>query len=238
MARSDLFDCDQDGISGRVSFVRDPASGVLRIGRFGWKAEKVSLQHQVADDAASSLGVGTRLIPDSAGNVELDDDDLGKLTSYVSLGGVPPQRNGEDPQVKAGEALFATVGCARCHVTDVVTGANHPFAELRGQAIRPYTDLLLHDMGLDLADDSAVPSTTSMSEGAPASASEWRTPPLWGVGLRAAVSPGGGLLHDGRAASVLEAILWHGGEAARSEAIFLSLSSDDRAALLAFVESL
>jgi CxxC motif-containing protein (DUF1111 family) len=238
IARADPLDCDADGISGRVSVVLDPRTGDPRVGRFGWKAEKASVIHQVADDLVASLGVSSSVLQDALKKVELSDDDLGRLTTFVSLLGVPPQRQADDPQVQDGALLFQTVGCASCHVTDAVTSPNHPFVELRAQAIKLYSDLLLHDMGPDLADNSGVGPDPSHSSTAPATASEWRTPPLWGIGLRATVNGNSGLLHDGRAANVLEAVLWHGGEATRIVATFMSLSAVDREALLAFVQSL
>ena len=235
LARADRLDCTKDGISGRASFVKDPVSGVLRMGRFGWKAEKSSIAHQVADAASADLGVGTSILPES-GKAELSDDDLMRLTTYMRLIGVPPQRNHETAEVLKGEQLFKTVGCANCHVTDAVTGKNHPFSELRDQAIKPYTDLLLHDMGADLADDSGV-AIAEVAD-APAGASEWRTPPLWGIGLHKDVNGNTGLLHDGRAASVLEAALWHGGEAQKVKERLMALPAADRNALVAFVMSL
>src|SRR5262249_25432748 len=132
--------------------------------------------------------------------------------------------------------LFKTVGCSKCHVTDAVTSPNHPFAELRSQAIRPFTDLLLHDLGPDLADNSGVAPEDRAD--APPAASEWRTPPLWGIGLYQTINGHTGLLHDGRAANVLEAVMWHGGEASAVKSRFAALSAADRAALIAFVMSL
>jgi CxxC motif-containing protein (DUF1111 family) len=216
--------------------VKDPVTGVLRIGRMGWKAEKVDIAHQVADALDADIGVSTTVFRDAQSNPELSDSDLGKLTTYMRLIGVPPQRDHDLDAVRQGEALFKTVGCANCHVTDVMTGENHPFAELRSQSIRPFTDLLLHDMGADLADDSGV----AIGEGAeaPPGASEWRTPPLWGIGLYATVNGHTGLLHDGRAANVLEAVLWHGGEGEAVKRRFMALTAPDRQALLAFVQSL
>jgi CxxC motif-containing protein (DUF1111 family) len=235
MLRADQKDCNGDGISGRPNYVRDPATGALRIGRFGWKAEKVSIEHQVAEALIDDIGVGTTLFPDQ-GKAELSDDDLSHLVTYMRLVSVPGQRNHSDPQVLAGEQIFKTIGCQNCHVSDVVTGANHPFAELRNQAIKPYTDLLLHDMGTDLADNSGVDYTDD--ESAPAAAAEWRTPPLWGTGLLATINNHTGLLHDGRAANVLEAVLWHSGEAEPTKQRVMKLSSTDRDALVAFVMSL
>ncbi|HTM43702.1 MAG TPA: di-heme oxidoredictase family protein [Polyangiaceae bacterium] len=236
LARADMNDCDGDGISGRPNYITDPGTGVLRIGRMGWKAEKVGVAHQVADALEADLGVGTSLIPDSTGKAELSDDDYNDLITYMRLVNVPGQRTPTDPQVLQGETLFKTIGCSNCHVTDVVTGPNHPFRELQNQAIKPFTDLLLHDMGSDLADDSGIPVGTT--EQSPAGASEWRTPPLWGTGMLATINGHTGLLHDGRAASVLEAALWHGGEAQGARDRLAALSSADRDAVVAFVMSL
>jgi CxxC motif-containing protein (DUF1111 family) len=236
LALSDPLDCDRDNVTGRPNFVKDPQSGALRVGRFGWKAEKVSVAHQVAVDAAEQLGVTTSLFPDAQGKAELSDADLASLTTYMRLIGVPPQRNGADAQVLIGAQTFQGVGCAECHRADLVTSPNHPFSELRAQGVRPFTDLLLHDMGPDLADDSGIPA--SADDAAPPSAAEWRTPPLWGVGLAKTVNPAATFLHDGRAADLQEAILWHGGEALRSKLAYAALSPTDRAALLAFLQSL
>jgi CxxC motif-containing protein (DUF1111 family) len=235
LARADASDCNGDGISGRPSYVKDPVTGELRVGRFGWKAEKVSVQHQIAEAALDDMGLGTSLFPDN-GKVELTDDDLSRLVTYMRLVSVPGQRNHGDAQVLQGEQLFKTIGCSNCHATDAVTGANHPFAELRNQDIKPYSDLLLHDMGPELADDSKRAASDDAS--APPAASEWRTPPLWGTGLLATVNGHTGLLHDGRAANVLEAVLWHGGEAEATRNRVTQLAAEDRAALVAFVMSL
>jgi CxxC motif-containing protein (DUF1111 family) len=248
LTRSDRLDCNKDGISGRPLYTKDPQNGALRIGRFGWKAEKVSVKHQVADALVNDIDVGTSIFKDSAGKAELSDADLQKITTYMSLLSVAPQMNANDPDVIKGSQIFKTVGCANCHVPDAVTGANHPFVELRNQSIKPYTDLLLHDMGPDLADNSGIqaPSDTDTSANASlaaAGASEWRTPPLWGIGLLTTIDPMGrgtsmGLLHDGRAKSPLEAVLWHGGEAEKVKANFLALSAADRAALLKFLANM
>src|SRR6185295_15072935 len=144
MARADQGDCDGNGISGRANFIKDPVGGATRLGRFGWKAEKVSVQHQVAEAALEDMGVGTSVFPDG-GKTELADADLAKLVTYMRLVTVPGQRNYGTPTVARGEGIFKTIGCSNCHATDVVTGPNHPFAELRNQAIKPYSDLLLHD---------------------------------------------------------------------------------------------
>ena len=240
LSRADMLDCDGNGISGRVNFVKDPVSGVTRVGRMGWKAEKISVAHQVADAAEADIGVTTSIIPGPGGEVELDDSDLAKLTTYMRLLAVPGQRDYDDAQVQQGEELFKTIGCSNCHVSDAVTGPNHPFAELRNQSIKPFSDLLLHDMGPDLADNSGIPlpAEGDGNPAQPAGASEWRTPPLWGVGLLGTVNGNTGLLHDGRAANVLEAVLWHGGEAEAVKQRVIALSTAEREALIRFVESL
>jgi CxxC motif-containing protein (DUF1111 family) len=236
LERADRLDCNKDGISGRPSYVKDPTSGMLRIGRMGWKAEKIGVPHQVAEAASVDIGLSSSIFPEGSAAPELSDEEVNKLSTYMRLIGVPAQRDVSKPEVILGGQLFKTVGCANCHVTDVVTGANHPFAELRNQSIKPFTDLLLHDMGPDLADDSGVAASEAVD--APPSASEWRTPPLWGIGLYKTVNGHTGLLHDGRAASVLEAVLWHGGEASKVKERFVALSAADRSALLAYVMSL
>lgn len=235
LGHADPMDCNKDGVSGRANFVKDPVTSDLRVGRFGWKAEKVDVRHQVAEAAFHDMGVGSTLFPD-AGKAELADTELMRLVAYMRLVSVPGQRDRSKPQVLQGEQIFKTVGCANCHVTDAVTGGNHPFVELRNQSIKPYSDLLLHDLGADLADNSGIPLSEDPS--APPAASEWRTPPLWGTGLLATINGHTGLLHDGRAQNVLEAVLWHGGEAQATKDRVTMLSAADREALLAFVASL
>jgi CxxC motif-containing protein (DUF1111 family) len=168
--------------------------------------------------------------------MELADADLARLTVYMRLLGVPGQRDVEDAQVTRGEAVFRTLGCASCHVPALTTGDTHPNLELRGQTIRPFSDLLLHDLGADLRDEGGEAADGRGAEAA--SASEWRTPPLWGIGLARTVQGYVALLHDGRAESVLEAVLWHGGEAKQVRERFIKLSKEEREALLRFVESL
>jgi CxxC motif-containing protein (DUF1111 family) len=142
---------------------------------------------------------------------------------------VPARRSMDDPLVQRGEKLFHQINCHTCHTPELTTGTTHPMTELRSQTIRPFTDLLLHDMGADLAD--------GRPEGA-ATGTEWRTPPLWGLGLHATVNGHASSLHDGRARTHTEAILWHGGEAEASRESFRKLPPDDRAALLKFLDSL
>jgi CxxC motif-containing protein (DUF1111 family) len=209
---------DGDGVSGRARVVAGP-SGQRHLGRFGWKATQVSVAHQTAGALRSDMGVESALL----GGDELSSGELEQLVRYVQLLGLPGRRGGS----ARGEALFDEVGCADCHRPEVITGDTHPRVELRAQTIRPYSDLLLHDMGPELADTTGAPD-----------AAEWRTPPLWGVGRSEEVTGTVHLLHDGRARSVLEAILWHGGEGLEARDRFAALSAEDRAELVQFVESL
>jgi len=215
---ADPEDGDGDGISGRARVVVGPA-GQRHLGRFGWKATQVSVAHQTAGALSADMGVESALL----GGDELATDEFERLVRYVQLLGLPGQEGGS----ARGEALFDEVGCADCHRSAMNTGNTHPRVELRDQAIRPYTDLLLHDMGPELADSTEAPD-----------AAEWRTPPLWGVGRSQEVTGAVHLLHDGRARSVQEAILWHGGEGQKARDGFAALSPEDRAELLRFVESL
>ena len=239
-ALADPADKTGDGISGRMRQVDDPQTGQLRLGRFGWKGGIARLSHQVASALNADMGVTTTIFsqPDcgsaQAGcagpSVKLSDADLALMTRYVSLLGVAARRNLGDAQALQGEAAFTSAGCAACHKVTLTTSAYHPLAELRSQVIRPYTDLLLHDMGPGLAD--------SLPEGN-ASGAEWRTAPLWSIGLTAGVSGGAeAYLHDGRARNLSEAILWHGGEAEAAKEAFRTMSATLRAALLKFLQSI
>ncbi|MCE9674021.1 thiol oxidoreductase [Myxococcus stipitatus] len=235
---ADANDANGDGISGRMQTVVDPQTGQPRMGRFGWKAGKARLRHQIANALNVDMGVTTSVfpVPDcgsaqtcAGASTELADADLDRMVRYIALLGVPARRNLSDSQALQGEGLFASLGCARCHVTTLTTSPYHPYSELRGQVIHPYTDMLLHDMGPGLADNLPEEGATG---------AEWRTPPLWGIGLTAGVSGGEAYLHDGRARSLSEAILWHGGEAESSKEAFRVLSGSQRTALLKFLQSL
>jgi CxxC motif-containing protein (DUF1111 family) len=257
LAHADPTDCDHDGIKGVPNLVFDPEDGKMHLGRLGWKASKASVRHQVAEALNLDIGVTTSVFPrhDCGANQtactaadrptpELADADLDRLVTYMRALAVPPRRDLKDPQVARGEGLFAQMGCVSCHVPNQHTGPA-PFVELQDQVIHPYSDLLLHDMGAELSDNSVgeYVATPSM----------WRTPPLWGIGLCDEVAagyqkdqtlnpaPNQGpchYLHDGRAASLLEAVLWHGGEASAVKARVLHLPSADREALVAFLKSL
>ena len=231
---ADPNDVNLDGISGRVQSVSDPETGQLRLGRFGYKAVKARVRHQVAGALNNDMAVTTPVFPvldgeTIGGTPELNVADLDKMTRYVALLGVGARRDLSNSQALQGEQLFASAQCITCHTPTLATSAYYPMTELRNQTIHPYTDLLLHDMGAGLADN--------MGEGV-ATGSEWRTPPLWSIGLTAGVSGGEAYLHDGRARSLEEAILWHGGEGTASKEAFRTMSTVDRAALIRFLKSL
>lgn len=248
----DPHDADGDGISGRAQRSLDPLTGDTRLGRFGWKAGASSLTHQIAAALNTDMGVMTSVLPDpdcgsaqsdcGESGAELSDAHLDDLVRYVALLGVPARRDVNDPVVVQGEQVFADVGCESCHRSTLTTSPYHPLAELRDQTVHPYSDLLLHDMGEGLAD--------TLGEGL-ATGAEWRTTPLWGLGLGACVTGGvvgdrgsevcdadASYLHDGRARTLDEAIRWHGGEGQASRDAYQALSADDRDALLTFLESL
>ena len=218
LARADPHDANGDGISGRPQYVPGPSAKKRVLGRFGWKAAQPSLYDQSATALCNDLGA-TR-----ATRAELKS-----LADYLRALAVPARRLSGNPVVRQGERLFASIGCGGCHLPRTTTGALPSWPELSRQVIRPYTDLLLHDMGEDLND--------GLPEGI-AEGREWRTPPLWGLGLLPVISGEMRLLHDGRARSIEETILWHGGEAERSRREFIELPKVRREALTAFVESL
>ena len=202
--------------------VADLPAGRRPPGRFGWKGAATSVQDQVQRAMAEDLGL-----------TELDGDEPRRLTTYVRLLAVPARRGVDRPEVRRGETLFRRAGCAGCHLPELRTAPEASFPELAGQTIRPYTDLLLHDLGSDLADIRL----NGRPDRAPSSRL-WRTAPLWGLGLQKTVTGTVALLHDGRARSAEEAILWHGGEARTARSRFRSLPAVDRGALLRFLDSL
>ncbi|MEM7232749.1 MAG: di-heme oxidoredictase family protein, partial [Planctomycetota bacterium] len=159
----------------------------------------------------------------------IDVDLMALVTFYTHTLGVPARRDWEDETVRDGKRLFLESGCSSCHIPTLETGINEDFPELSEQLIHPYTDLMLHDMGDDLADGRSEFD---------ASGNEWRTPPLWGIGLVETVNNHTFFLHDGRARSLEEAILWHGGEAEASKQMFMNLDRSDREALIRFLEDL
>ena len=243
IALEDEFDSVGDGISGKINYVWDAVEQRRSAGRFGWKANQPSLYQQTADAFSGDIGITTSLFGDpncssvqqdclesiNGGVPEIPDDDLEKVVLYVSNLAVPARRNRTDETVEKGASLFKTIGCESCHVSRIITGTHSKFSNLSNQDIAPYTDLLLHDMGEELADNR--PDYL-------ANGNEWRTQPLWGIGLIETVNNHSFLLHDGRARSIEEAILWHGGEAQASQRRFKELDADARNSLLTFLKSL
>ena len=245
LARADPDDRDGDGISGKPNYVWDVEAGAPALGRFGWKANQPTVLQQTAAAFLGDIGVTSSMFVDqncpegqtTCGaakhggtdvEAEIGDDLLADVTLYASTLAVPARREPDDPEVLRGKRLFAAIGCADCHTPRHVTGAADD-PEVADQTIFPFTDLLLHDMGPALADGRPDFAATG---------SEWRTPPLWGLGLVETVNGHTTLLHDGRARSLLEAALWHGGEAEAARDQLLALPRDDRAALVRFLESL
>ncbi len=232
-----------DGIKGRVNYVWDPEKQQTVAGRFGLKANHPSLREQIAAAFFNDIGLSSPIYPGQNcpqiqtscaeqmlfARPEITPKRMAGTEMYLRALAVPARRNIDDVQVKRGETLFDVVHCAVCHVPQLKTGEFEAFPPAANQIIRPYTDLLLHDMGEGLADNR----TDYLAGGR-----DWRTSPLWGIGLSATVNKAHNFLHDGRARNLTEAILWHGGEAAISRDAFAALARDDRAALITFLESL
>lgn len=244
LALADPSDANGDGISGRPNYVWNYKTSTTDLGRFGWKASQPTLLQQVAAAAIGDMGLTTTLFSDenltgqqvtdygswtNGGTPEVQVNDFDPLVFYCQTLAVPARRNWENAEVLRGKQLFTQAKCASCHTPYFETGA-HSITALSSQKIRPYTDMLLHDMGPGLADGRPDYLATG---------NEWRTPPLWGIGLIQVVNPQGRfLMHDGRARNVAEAILWHGGEGEFSRKAFVKMNAADRAALLKFVNSL
>ncbi|MGB0218245.1 MAG: di-heme oxidoredictase family protein [Sinimarinibacterium flocculans] len=238
---------DPDGVSGKPAWTRAP-DGSRVLGRFGWKAGQPGIASQAAHAFAGDMGLSTPLLPDHHGDCtpaqprcrelphgandgaeEVPAELLEFVAFYSSNLAVPARRDVDDPQVLAGKRIFHEARCNSCHVPKYVTRRDAAQPEHRFQLIWPYTDLLLHDMGEDLADHRPE----GLADGR-----EWRTPPLWGVGLAQTVNPRASFLHDGRARSLLEAILWHGGEAQAARDRVVRMTPQQRADLIRFLESL
>ncbi|MNX73952.1 Cytochrome c [compost metagenome] len=236
-----------NGISGRPNRVWDDALQKTVLGRFGWKAGQPNLNQQNVHAFSGDMGLTTSLRPvddctdaqtackqapsgnGPNGEPEVSDNILRLVLFYSRNLAVPARRDVSAPEVLAGKTLFYQAGCQSCHTPKYTTAANAAEPELANQVIRPYSDLLLHDMGDGLADNRSEFQ---------ASGRQWRTPPLWGIGLTQAVSGHTQFLHDGRARNLLEAVLWHGGEATAAQQQVLSFNAEQRAALLAFLNSL
>ena len=240
---ADPEDADGDGISGRVNRVWSENHETTMLGRFGWKANIATLRDQTASAFLGDIGITSSLHPveshtsvqnaaaqvPSGGAPELDDHKLDRITLYLQTLAVPARRNVDESDVQQGEQLFQQTGCAACHRPTFTTSSDQNIDALNNQRIQPYSDFLLHDMGPGLADHRSDFAATG---------SEWRTPPLWGLGLQEVVNGHEFLLHDGRARGIEEAILWHGGEAESAQNAYRSLHIDQRANLIEFVRSL
>lgn len=232
-----------DGVKGRVNRVWNPETKRMEVGRFGYKANMPTLRAQSAGAFNGDLGITSPLFPDenctpvqkscqkapNGGSPELTAQQLDAVEFYLAHLLVPPRRNVDAAKVSHGETLYAQAGCATCHRPELKTDPDWRFPRLAGQTIRPYTDLLVHDMGKGLAD--------GRPDGL-ANGREWRTPPLWGIGLTEVVSETTTYLHDGRARSLVEAIVWHGGEAKKARDRFVRMGKEERDALVAFLNSL
>jgi CxxC motif-containing protein (DUF1111 family) len=249
LANADPDDADKDGISGRANLVWSDEYKAPMLGRFGWKAGEPTVRQQVTHAFLGDVGLSSALSPMPGGEctevekacreapngndpnegVEVTRQMMDLVVFYSRNLGVPVRRKVSDPQVLAGKKIFYDSGCAACHRPKYVTRDLPDQPEQSGQLIWPYTDLLLHDMGDGLADGRLEGDATGK---------EWRTPPLWGIGLTGVVSGHTQFLHDGRARNLLEAILWHGGEAEAAKNHVVKMSKPDRAALLAFLNSL
>ncbi|PAV25910.1 thiol oxidoreductase [Tamilnaduibacter salinus] len=241
-ALADPDDQDGDGISGRPNRVWDRVNGARALGRFGWKAAEPNVRQQSAGAFAGDMGLTSRLHTQTdctpaqdcdrfahGGQPEVSEKVLRFVTFYATSLAVPARRDMDRPAVERGATLFNQIGCAACHQPRHVTGSVTERPDLSKQTIWPYTDLLLHDMGPELADNRPVFE---------ANGREWRTPPLWGIGLAKTVNPRAGFLHDGRARTLEEAILWHGGEARRARERYRKLEQNQRQALIRFLKSL
>jgi CxxC motif-containing protein (DUF1111 family) len=242
LSYADEADADGDGISGRANYVYDIESNTTKMGRFGWKANQPNVKQQTAAAFLNDMGITSYLFPTencppgvdcdaipNGGSPEIPNNNFNKVVLYARTLSVPIRRNFTAQNVLRGKQIFNDINCASCHTPKMQTGNDYTLEGLRNQTIRPYTDLLLHDMGDALGDNAPDFLATG---------NEWRTQPLWGIGLINTVNHHTRLLHDGRARNVTEAILWHGGEAQQAKDKFKQLSARDRQDLLDFIDSL
>lgn len=236
----DEGDADGDGISGKANYVYNPVAGKRQIGRLGFKSNTADVLHQTAAAYQQDMGVTSYLFPKEncfgqpqyapLGDApDLADSTVKAVAFYLRTLAVPARRDVADPTVLRGQEIFKQLNCSGCHKPVIRTGVNQLMPALSNQRIQPFTDLLLHDMGPDLADGF----TDNLATG-----NEWRTMPLWGIGLFERTNGTAFYLHDGRARSLEEAILWHGGEAEKSKEAFRALPKAERMALLRFIKSL
>lgn len=240
LANQDIEDLDGDGISGKANYVWDAASEQTVIGRFGWKANTPSVLIQSAGAYVQDMGVTNPVFTVESGfgqsngddgisdDPELEQEILDQVVLYAQTLAVPAPRNIEDESVRRGAAIFEEITCAKCHIPKQTSGS-HEIPAIANQTFYPYTDMLLHDMGEGLADGR----TDFLADG-----QEWKTRPLWGIGLTQLINGHTDFLHDGRAKNITEAILWHGGEALDAKEQFKQLSVEERQNLIDFVNSL
>ncbi|NML37927.1 thiol oxidoreductase [Chitinophaga sp. G-6-1-13] len=231
---------DNRGVSGRPNYVYDPVQQKMMLGRYGMKANTATLLTQVAAAYQQDMGITSRVFPKESADGQIQNEGrpadpmladtiLDATVFYIKTLCVPARRNTTDPAVRQGEILFAQIGCASCHIPTIQTATDVRFKTLSNQRIHPYTDLLLHDMGPGLADNRPDFLATG---------SEWKTPALWGIGLFEKTNGIPYYLHDGRARTLPEAILWHDGEAAASRDEYVKLSAFQRDNLISFLKSL
>lgn len=261
IAQQDLNDTNNDGISGKANYVWSAARNQVELGRFGWKAAQPSLLEQSAAAFVNDMGLTNRIhqtenclphqtdclaAPNGNGDsiqpypYEVSDMVLDAVELYASHLSVPQRKNAYDQDVQNGKKRFIEAGCQQCHKASYKTLYSAEQPELSEQTIFPYTDMLLHDMGADLADfyfDGRAAEQDVLYEFL-ATATEWRTPPLWGIGRTKTVNPKATFLHDGRARNILEAVLWHGGEAQQSVEKVLTFDAQQRKDLMAFLNDL
>ncbi|WP_297574974.1 di-heme oxidoredictase family protein [uncultured Deefgea sp.] len=231
------------GIAGQPNYVLNEMTGKTELGRFGWKANVATVAQQTAGAFLGDIGITSSVNPHeecmpkqkdclrapSGGKPEIADKKLAQVTFYSQTLAVPTRRDAQSSDVLRGKQIFSDANCVSCHSPSYRTGEFAAIPQLANQTIYPYTDLLLHDMGPGLAD--------GRPDGK-ANGQQWKTPPLWGLGLVKTVNGHTRYLHDGRARNLLEAVLWHGGEAEPSRQAVLKLSAADREHLLKFLNSL
>lgn len=236
LALADEADRDGDGISGKPNRILNRTTGQIELGRFGWKAGQPTIRQQNAAAFALDMGLSTTVFPRPEADgrktaaSEVSDSDLMALTAFTAAIPLPLKTEHQGADVRKGQALFAKAGCASCHTPSHVLGDTPDVpVHLRGKTVWPYTNMLLHDMGDELADN--------FLEG-DADYWEWRTPPLWGIGQAAENNGNAFFLHDGRARTLLEAILWHGGEGEKARQAVTDMTRNERDALIAFLKTL
>lgn len=234
LAATDEYDTDGDGISGKANYVWNATTQRTELGRFGWKANAPTVQTQVAGAYHDDMGITSYVLPNEEYDDGLTDDPeisaeiLDNVVFYCQTLAVPAARNVDNTQVHRGYQIFEEIACSKCHTSQQRT-LTADYDELSHQTFYPFTDMLLHDMGEDLADNRPDYLANGL---------EWQTRPLWGIGLQQIVNGHTEFLHDGRARNLTEAILWHGGEAEESKNNFKNLSTKDREDLLKFLNSL